>query len=196
MEPVNIEKKSVYKVTANILYDLASMLNTSTGRAVLANLRNSIGKPITQTVGAWAFIFDKIPEEFQGQYENPSREENAILIALQMYALHQQGNDVSVNISSTDNRWKNIGDSLRSLRFLDDGKGIDRRFNAMITASGFEEIIYHLRQLIKILKSKSEQKINYAKLAEDLYDLQNDYKFEKVRFNWARSYYSNKGEEK
>ncbi|MDU1772474.1 MAG: type I-E CRISPR-associated protein Cse2/CasB [Dialister micraerophilus] len=196
MEPVNIEKKSVYKVTANILYDLASMLNTSTGRAVLANLRNSIGKPITQTVGAWAFIFDKIPEEFQGQYENPSREENAILIALQMYALHQQGNDVSVNISSIDNRWKNIGDSLRSLRFLDDGKGIDRRFNAMITASGFEEIIYHLRQLIKILKSKSEQKINYAKLAEDLYDLQNDYKFEKVRFNWARSYYSNKGEEK
>ena len=169
MEPVNIEKKSVYKVTANILYDLASMLNTSTGRAVLANLRNSIGKPITQTVGAWAFIFDKIPEEFQGQYENPSREENAILIALQMYALHQQGNDVSVNISSIDNRWKNIGDSLRSLRFLDDGKGIDRRFNAMITASGFEEIIYHLRQLIKILKSKSEQKINYAKLAEDLY---------------------------
>lgn len=196
MEQVNIEKKSVYKVTANILYDLASMLNTSTGRAVLANLRNSIGKPITQTVGAWAFIFDKIPEEFQGQYENPSREENAILIALQMYALHQQGNDVSVNISSVDNRWKNIGDSLRSLRFLDDGKGIDRRFNAMITASGFEEIIYHLRQLIKILKSKSEQKINYAKLAEDLYDLQNDYKFEKVRFNWARSYYSNKGEEK
>lgn len=196
MEPVNSEKKSVYKVTANILYDLASMLNTSTGRAVLANLRNSIGKPITQTVGAWAFIFDKIPEEFQGQYENPSREENAILIALQMYALHQQGNDVSVNISSIDNRWKNIGDSLRSLRFLDDGKGIDRRFNAMITASGFEEIIYHLRQLIKILKSKSEQKINYAKLAEDLYDLQNDYKFEKVRFNWARSYYSNKGEEK
>ena len=85
---------------------------------------------------------------------------------------------------------------MRSLRFLDDGKGIDRRFNAMITASGFEEIIYHLRQLIKILKSKSEQKINYAKLAEDLYDLQNDYKFEKVRFNWARSYYSNKGEEK
>lgn len=196
MEQVNIEKKSVYKVTANILYDLASMLNTSTGRAVLANLRNSIGKPITQTVGAWAFIFDKIPEEFQGQYENPSREENAILIALQMYALHQQGNDVSVNISSIDNRWKNIGDSLRSLRFLDDGKGIDRRFNAMITASGFEEIIYHLRQLIKILKSKSEQKINYVKLAEDLYDLQNDYKFEKVRFNWARSYYSNKGEEK
>jgi hypothetical protein len=196
MEQVNIKKKSVYKVTANILYDLASMLNTSTGRAVLANLRNSIGKPITQTVGAWAFIFDKIPEEFQGQYENPSREENAILIALQMYALHQQGNDVSVNISSVDNRWKNIGDSLRSLRFLDDGKGIDRRFNAMITASGFEEIIYHLRQLIKILKSKSEQKINYAKLAEDLYDLQNDYKFEKVRFNWARSYYSNKGEEK
>ena len=186
----------MYKVTVNILYDLASMLNTSTGRAVLANLRNSIGKPITQTVGAWAFIFDKIPEEFQGQYENPSREENAILIALQMYALHQQGNDVSVNISSVDNRWKNIGDSLRSLRFLDDGKGIDRRFNAMITASGFEEIIYHLRQLIKILKSKSEQKINYAKLAEDLYDLQNDYKFEKVRFNWARSYYSNKGEEK
>lgn len=196
MEQVNIEKKSVYKVTANILYDLASMLNTSTGRAVLANLRNSIGKPITQTIGAWVFIFDKIPEEFQGQYENPSREENAILIALQMYALHQQGDDVSVNISSMDNRWKNIGDSLKSLRFLDDGNAINRRFNAMITASGFEEIVYHLRQLIKILKSKSEQKINYAKLAEDLYDLQNDYRFEKVRFSWARSYYSNKGEEK
>ena len=155
MEQVNIEKKSVYKVTVNILYDLASMLNTSTSRAVLANLRNSIGKPITQTVEAWAFIFDKIPEEFQGQYENPSREENAILIALQMYALHQQGDDVSVNISSIDNRWKNIGDSLRSLRFLDDGNAINRRFNAMITASGFEEIVYHLRQLIKIFKSKS-----------------------------------------
>ena len=74
---------------------------------------------------------------------------------------------------------------------------VDRRFNIMITSSTFEELIYHLRHLLTLLKTKSsETKINYARLAEDLYWFLKDYQ-ESVRLNWARQYYKqdNKGEQ-
>ena len=59
----------------------------------------------------------------------------------------------------------------------------------MITASTFEELVYHLRHLITLLKSKSpETKVDYARLSEDLYWFLRDYQ-ERVRLSWARDYY-------
>lgn len=67
-----------------------------------------------------------------------------------------------------DERRQNIGDALSTLRG-DDNESIDKRFNVMITSSSFKELKHHLRQLIKILKAKSDAKVDYAKLSEDLY---------------------------
>lgn len=121
--------------------------------------------------------------------------EQAIFTAIQMYAIHQQSNVESVlkfgNDDENESREKkykaNIGDALATLR-SDESESIDKRFNAMITATNFNKLSYHLRQMIKILKSKSDAKVDYAKLAEDLYWFMIGRK-EEVRLSWARSYY-------
>lgn len=92
----------------------------------------------------------------------------------------------------------NLGASLRALRAGDATQAADRRFNAMITATTFNELANHLRHLIKLLKSKTEAKVNYAQLAQDLYWFQLGYQSD-IRLKWSRDYYRHymegKGEE-
>lgn len=73
-------------------------------------------------------------------------------------------------------------------------KAIDRRFNAMVTSSTFEELSNHLRHLIKLLK-KAMQKFLYAQLADDLFWYQNGFE-DRVKLRWGQSYYSNIKKEK
>lgn len=115
--------------------------------------------------------------------------EKAILTAVQMYALHQQAKVESVlNLDYKEGeRRQNIGDALSSLR-SDDSKAIDKRFNAMITSSNFEELSHHLRQMIKLLKAKSDAKVDYASLADDLYWFLKNQR-EGLKIKWSRSYY-------
>ena len=61
----------------------------------------------------------------------------------------------------------------------------------MITSTDFDELTYHLRQLIMLLKTKENIKVNYAKLADDLYWYLRGNQ-EKVRIRWAQSYYKTK----
>ncbi|EHI70394.1 type I-E CRISPR-associated protein Cse2/CasB [Streptococcus ictaluri] len=182
------KKVSVSEVTRKILIKLSKQKDTSSGKALLARLRQSIGKPISETVVIWSVLFKDLPEEFLGRNGQPSNEEQAILTTLQLYALHQQSQSHSVLINRED-KYQNIGYSLKQLRQGEDTTAIDRRFNVMITASSFEELVYHLRHLISLLKTKSpETKVDYAKLSEDLYWFLRDYQ-ERVRLSWAREYY-------
>ncbi len=190
-------KHQIYTVTNSMLYGLQALSKTSQGKASIAKLRNSIGKPLSETVELWPIIFDNMPEEFLGTDAKISSEEQAILTTLQLYALHQQGLSASV-IMDSDEGYKNIGYSLKHIRKGEDIKSLDRRFNTMITSSTFEELTYHLRHLISLLKSRrSETKINYAKLAEDLFWYLRGNQ-ESLRLAWSRAYYyneNNKGEE-
>ena len=111
--------------------------------------------------------------------------------------MHQQGKEQNVNAQS-DARERDLGASLNSLRSADDSQAIDRRFNAMITATSFNELANHLRHLIKLLKSKTETKVNYPQLAQDLFWFQKGQE-SVIRLKWSRSYYrkyENKGEAK
>ena len=93
--------------------------------------------------------------------------------------------------------YENIGSALGKLRKEDDTTSIDRRFNTMITSSTFEELTYHLRHLISLLKVESPViQVDYSGLANDLYWFLNNSQ-ENVRLNWARAYYKQiKGEKK
>ncbi len=184
---------SVFRVTGRILSELSHNLDTSSGRATLAKLRNAIGKPLSETVEIWPLIFAKFPEEYLSANGKVTNEERAILTALQYYALHQQGNRTSVSLNEATDKWENIGNSLSHLR-SSDSLAIDRRFNTMITATDFDELIYHLRHLIMLIKSKDNLKVNYAKLADDLYWFLRGYD-ENVRIRWAQSYYRTKSKE-
>ena len=184
-----------YNTAKSILIKLDSTRDASSTKALLANMRNSADKDISNNVDALAYVFSNLSYGEDDRGGELSYMEQAIFTAIQMYAIHQQSNVESVlkfgNNDENESREKkykaNIGDALATLR-SDESESIDKRFNAMITATNFNKLSYHLRQMIKILKSKSEAKVDYAKLAEDLYWFMIGRK-EEVRLSWARSYY-------
>lgn len=183
-------KIDVFYVTGCIIRKIDREREFSSGKAILANLRNSIGRSLSDTVDVWPIVFEFIPEHFLSDRGNLTAEEKAILYTLQLYAVHQQGLDHSVN--DFENNYKKIGQSLARLRTVDDSRAVDRRFNALITSTDFDELINHLRQMVKLLKSNyKDVKINYPALARDLYWFQRGYD-EKVRLTWGKSYYRGK----
>ncbi len=204
MEVLKTEPVTVSATTNHIVYKLDQNLETSTGKATLANLRNSIERPLSQSMAIWPLLFENLPENFLSQKQTESKKEKAILAALQFYALYRQGKQGhkysdSKSENSKGNRFKNIGYSLGALRRGDNSIAVDRRFNALITATSYDELIHHLRQMIKLLKSKTsgEEVIDFGRLAQDLYSFLIG-KDENIRLSWARAYYYrrfNKGEE-
>ncbi|WP_311492803.1 type I-E CRISPR-associated protein Cse2/CasB [uncultured Anaerococcus sp.] len=190
-------KLNVYKETAKILRTLDNARDTPRTKAIFANIRNSINKDSSFNMDALAFVFQNIPEEFLGFNKNLNDYEKAILTAVQMYALHQQAKVESVLKLDYEEgeRRQNLGDALKTVRDKeDDTKALDRRFNGMITSSNFEELSHHLRQMIKLLKAKSDAKVDYASLANDLYWFLKNQR-EGLKIKWSRSYYkSNKKE--
>lgn len=191
-----------YNTAKSILIKLDSTRDASSTKALLANMRNSADKDISNNVDALAYVFSNLSYGEDDRGGELSYMEQAIFTAIQMYAIHQQSNVESVlkfgNDDENESREKkykaNIGDALATLR-SDESESIDKRFNAMITATNFNKLSYHLRQMIKILKSKSDAKVDYAKLAEDLYWFMIGRK-EEVRLSWARSYYKYRKNEK
>lgn len=173
----------------NIFKRLSLMNDKSLKKSILAKLRNSLGKPLSQTIEIWSILFEYLPEKFLSDNYSENYAETVILTTLQLYAVHQQGFDVNV---LDDENFKSIGFSLSQLRTEENKFALDRRFNSMITSSTFDELSTHLRHLVKQLKSKSPViKVDYVKLSWDLYMflLGNE---EKVQLNWARDYYKKK----
>jgi len=184
------KKETVFATIGKIIVKLDELRNNSSGKAALANLRNSIGRPLSETIDIWPIVFEQMPDNFLGRSGRLTNEERAILTTLQIYALHQQSRTESVNTRSEKGQWDNVGISLKTLRTGNDTVAIDRRFNTMITSSSFEELTHHLRQMIRLLKANNpEVRVNYAQLGNDLYwYLRN--KEERVRLDWAKAFYS------
>ena len=184
-----MEGSNVYNVTAKILRKINQTKDTSSTRALFANIRNSINKSSSNNLDALAFVFNNMPEEYIGFGKELNDYEQAILTAIQMYALHQQSNEKSVlkiEYNEGEKR-QNLGDALSTLRGSDN-KSIDRRFNAMILSSNFVQLQNHLRQFIKLLKAKSDAKVDYASVADDLFWFLKNQK-DGVKIKWSRSYY-------
>ena len=177
--------KELYRVTARVVFRLGERLESSDTKATLARLRNSISRDISETIAIWPLMFEEMPLEYLSRDGIPTYEENAILVALQLYALHQQGNSKLVHEASGDS----VGKALRAIRGSDN-TALDRRFNVMITSNSFVELTTHLRHLISILKQEADRKIDYAKLAEDFYWYQiSPETANRMRMRWGQDYY-------
>ncbi|WP_314559198.1 type I-E CRISPR-associated protein Cse2/CasB [uncultured Parvimonas sp.] len=179
------KKSDVYLVAGEIISRIEHMGNESSRKAILANIRKSIGKELTDMTDIWKILFENLPEDFLGTTGKATFEENAIISTLQIYAISMQGSKSSYD---TEEKLGNMGQSLSILRIIGDCEPIDQRFNTMVTSSNYEEFTYHLRSLIKILKSKSIVKIDYSKLAKDLFLYQSGFEKE-IKLQWARSFY-------
>lgn len=181
---MNTEKKkpSVYGIMKAILAKLNSPQEQKSLAGDLAAIRNSIGKRYEEAAEVWPILFPLMPEEYLGNGEL-SREEKALLVTLQLYAVGQQGSNKVQNNEES----RNVGYSLHSVR-QEDSQAMDRRFNTMLTATTFDEFVYHLRQIFKLGKAKGNFSVNYPELANDLYWYQNG-RDKQVCLNWAKGYY-------
>ena len=175
------EKQSVYSTMMRILAYMNNPQEQNNLAGNLAAIRNSIGKNYGDATEVWPILFPLIPQEYLGT--GPlNYEEKALLVTLQVYAIGQQGSNKMMN-----DRSNSIGSSLNRIRD-EKSASLDRRFNAMLTATTFDEFTYHLRQIIKLGKSKNAFSANFPALAEDLYWYQNG-RSKQVCLKWARDYY-------
>lgn len=193
------EKRKVLKTTKEIISYIEKIRDESKQKAILARLRNSINKPLSENFDVLPFLFEKLPGEFLGTSDEASPEEKSILSALQLYALSKQGKGRTQNEGDDfPDKFLSFGASLRTIREGDKMEALDRRFNAMITSDDFSEWVVHLRHLVKLIKSSEKNvRVDYPRLAEDLFWIAKGYKTN-VKLQWSRDYYrmNFKGEEK
>lgn len=191
----------VSNAVQKIIRQYLSNADAASCRAILAKLRHSIGKPLSQSVDIWPLILTSVPDNFLSEYEGKNLKLQAVIYTLQIYSLYEQGNlsveDISTECPTTNantlvqSSSYNMGSCLRILR-LDEKqrKAMDRRFSNLITSDNIDHFYYNLRQLTGILKSKTKdrhQHINYPRLARDLYLF--NFNPEKIRLSWAQEYY-------
>ena len=185
MSVLDTEQRSVRQVTNDIIQKIEREKEHKA--AVLARLRNSLGRPLKDAGDVWPLLFENMPQEFLSRYGEETKEEQALYTTLQLYAMCMQG--ASSTVVSDPSFKGTIGMSLRNGRDPENPQALDRRFNALITADSFAELSHHLRQLMKIVKSKNGMTVNFPRLAEDLYGYLEG-KQRKVCFRWAQDYYS------
>ncbi|MDD5921804.1 MAG: type I-E CRISPR-associated protein Cse2/CasB [Eubacteriales bacterium] len=177
-----MNKPSVYGTMAAILTRLNSPQEQKNLTRDLAAIRNSTGRDYEEASEVWPILFPFIPQEYLGNGAL-TYEEKALLIALQLYAIGQQG---SAKMTSDDS--SSFGTSLHRIRDKEDSTAMDRRFNTMLTSATVDEFAYHLRQLFKLGKSKNSFSVNFPKLADDLFWYQNG-RSKQICLKWARDYY-------
>lgn len=179
----------VYNAIKKNIYVLSNINDVSYIKTQLAILRKSVGnKKIADVL---PIIIQYIPDEYIGQKAELSDGEQAILNTMQLYAIVNQGNIENLKVVEPSNPWENMGTSLSLLRNSNgssDKAALDKRFNIMITSETYDEFLYHLRQMIRIIKSKKQIYIDFPKLGEDLFAFLKG-KEDDVRISWSRQYY-------
>lgn len=185
-QDTEVKKQTVYSVMGRILNFLNSPHEQRSRPRYLAAIRNSMDKNLEDSADVWPVLFPFVPREFlkDGTLNcQLTFQEKALLVALQLYAVGQQG------LGKVSDNEENISFGC-SLRRIKDGNSasLDRRFNTMLTATTYDEFVYHLRQIFRLAKSKESFSVNFSKLADDLFRHQNGAN-KNVCLRWAKDYY-------
>ncbi|HBO19039.1 MAG TPA: type I-E CRISPR-associated protein Cse2/CasB [Ruminococcus sp.] len=171
---------------------LITQKDTSDGKANLAKLRHGIGKKPGEMPELWDVFFNKMSPELFSKSNEPSRSEWAIYISLTMFALHQQGSSETVHCEG-----RSLGSAAADLmeeKTDENRERIMRRFGPVVTAKDMPELSHHIRGLVQLFKAKSV-KLDYIRLAEDLYWFQDTNKRKNVQLKWGEDFYREKGED-
>ncbi|MBQ7267165.1 MAG: type I-E CRISPR-associated protein Cse2/CasB [Synergistaceae bacterium] len=165
----------------NSLHDIS---DTGPGRGMMANLRRGVGKSPGEIPELWGLIFDKMPEELLGK-SKASPAEWAVYTALTLYALHQQGNEKFMNVEDVS-----VGKAASMLVKNDDEdkERIRRRLGLVVTATSPFDLAYHLRGVIQLL-SRDAIGLDYARLAKELYLMNNEERAKDIKLSWGREFY-------
>jgi CRISPR system Cascade subunit CasB len=156
--------------------------------AALARLRRGVGKPVHAVADLWGLegtdrLYTEIPDRWE---ETRVRAENAVHVAITLWAVHQQSRrDAPMHIAGIP-----LG---RAVRALIPGEDIDdplrRRYLRIGTATSLEMLAERLRDIVLTLRQKT-QGMDYAVLAEQIYGWQIPNQRTEVRRQWGRDFHS------
>lgn len=181
------KEKEVVKYVSMRLHKWKSTAGESTTKAELAQLRRNIGKKPGELPELWGVLFENLPEELMSRSGEPTWEEWAISIALSLYALHQQGNEIGSGTVYQEGSV--LGAAVRKLvHSEDDLDRIRRRFNVCATAADIQECAHYLRSIVQLLRADNIP-LDYPMLAGDLYQFQCPEGAAKVRLRWGQDFY-------
>jgi CRISPR system Cascade subunit CasB len=159
--------------------------------ATLARLRRAVGKPPGEVPDVWDLIGMELLYEF-GETREPAEEateraEEAVHAAVTLWALHQQSHHQHRMHRRHGN---DIGAAVRR---LSTGTEIDepvrKRFVRAGTATTPAMLADRLRGLVVLFRRESIP-LDYALLADQLYEWQKPGGLQKVRRSWGRAYFA------
>lgn len=118
-----------------------------------------------------------------------ARAENALFLAVTLYALHQQSrSQQDMHRTGVD-----LGAAVRQLMYETAGDRIDepirRRFVRVGNATTLDTLAYRLREIVTLLRRESIP-LDYARLARHLYEVQLPGGLARVRQQWGRGFHA------
>ncbi|MCD7100742.1 type I-E CRISPR-associated protein Cse2/CasB [Pseudoclavibacter sp. 13-3] len=157
--------------------------------SALARLRRNTGSEVGDDPSILEWTIADLPQRApRGEAGNePTVREEASHTALTLFAMHQQ----SVKDMSMHRLGVSFGQACGRLAAVQPEKikGIQRRFDALQTATDWNETVRHARGLIQLLRG-ARIPLDYAALAQDLITLRDENRANGVRLRWGRDYLS------
>lgn len=154
---------------------------------MLARIRRAAGKPIQAVPDLWGLtgteaLYDQIKDPVRLE-----RAENAVHIAVTLFALHQQSlRDKPMHVTNGPG----LGRAVRDLMAPDViDESIRRRFVRVGTATSLTQLAQRLRDVVTLLHNEAKP-LDYAALAEQIYRWQHPVERGAVQREWGRSFHT------
>ncbi len=163
---------------------IVAQKDTASGRAVLAHLRDAVGKEPGSDPAIWEITVAGVSPT--ARTDTPTRHERAAHLALTLFAVHQQSRTETMHRGGVG-----FGHAVARLDGARPGNTegtspVRRRFDAVATAESFNELAHHVRGLVTQLRGEGIG-LDYGLLADDLLQYQRNP--DVVRRRWGRQLY-------
>jgi CRISPR system Cascade subunit CasB len=167
---------------------LAETHNEALVRAILARLRQGVGKAPGSQPDLWDITMNNLPEELLSKSDKPTYGEWAVHTALTLFALHQQGKDLKKQCMYKDGNTLGVAARILISHDTDNEEAVKKRFLVTAVSDSFERFSWLMRGMIQLLKAKNIP-LDYARLTEDLYWYQFPNRRDSVRLKWGQDFY-------
>jgi CRISPR system Cascade subunit CasB len=163
--------------------------------AALARLRRGAGRPTGQLPDLWALIdtgpLHTTPDGARPLGESELvRAEDALNVALTLYALHQQSRRTGMHQADRPGRSRGLGAAVRRMMTPGEIDGpVHKRLVRAGTAPDLTVLAQRLRDIVVLLR-REDIPLDYGLLAGQLYTWQWPGGADTVRRQWGRSFHA------
>ncbi|WP_067466088.1 type I-E CRISPR-associated protein Cse2/CasB [Actinomadura macra] len=168
------------------------LADRSAAVGALAQLRRGAGKLPQDVPDLWGVTgAERLFEHplLSRDDKQATRAEAAYVLAVTLYALHQQSQGRPMHKKGVD-----LGQAVRRLMPPNDiDEPIRRRFVRVGTAATPQALAYRLREIVSLLRGHGVP-LDYGRLARQLYQAQTPDGMSKVRRDWGRSFHTYKAD--